>query len=244
MKGCTFIFMTLAIYLANPHRTEINTLLQTGGLLCLDHKTNQKENTMNRSKFFSVFMLVTLLSACTTIPQESVDLSSEVGIGIQKQHQSQIELINLHFSINRNNLDAAMQTALSSYFTALAPKNSITLNKAQLENVAEDIILINQKNNVAKEELEKARVFLIKKLSENYLILSQANSTITGLLQSAVTVKEARSEAYKKLYEATDRKIDLSKVFSELDEFILKNGEKSGKGIGLVEKIQTILDKE
>ena len=189
-------------------------------------------------------MLVTLLSACATIPQESVDLSSEVGIGIQKQHQSQIDLINLHFSVNRNNLDTAMQNALNSYFAALTPNNSITLNKAQLGDIAEDVLLINKKNNTAKEELEKARVLLIKKLSNNYLILSQANSSVTGLLQSAVTVKEARSEAYKKLSEATDGKIDLGKVFSELDEFVLNNGEKAGKGIKLVEKFQTILDKE
>ncbi len=199
---------------------------------------------MRRSKYIAVIILVTLLSACATIPQESVDLSSEVGIGIQKQHQSQIDLINLHFSVNRNNLDTAMQNALNSYFSALTPNNSITLNKAQLGDVAEDVLLINKKNNTAKEELEKARVLLIKKLSNNYLILSQANSSVTGLLQSAVTVKEARSEAYKKLSEATDGKIDLGKVFSELDEFVLNNGEKAGEGIKLVEKFQTILDKE
>jgi hypothetical protein len=198
---------------------------------------------MKQSKYIAVMMLITLLSACVTIPQESVDLSSEVGIGIQKQYQSQIDLINLHFSVNRNNLDIAMQNALNSYFSALTPNNTITLNKAQLADVAEDVLLINKKNNMAKEELEKARVLLIKRLSSNYLILSQANSSVTGLLQSAVTVKEARSEAYKKLSEATDGKIDLGKVFSELDEFVLNNGEKAGKGIKLVEKFQNILDK-
>lgn len=199
---------------------------------------------MKRSKYIALIMIVTLLSACATIPQESVDLSSEVGIGIQKQHQSQIDLINLHFSLNRNNLDAAMQNSLNSYFAALTPSNSITLNKAQLGDIAEDVLLINKKNNTAKEELEKARVLLIKKLSNNYLILSQANSSVTGLLQSAVTIKEARSEAYKKLSEATDGRIDLGKVFSELDDFVLNNGEKAKKGIKLVEKLQTILDKE
>lgn len=199
---------------------------------------------MKRSKYIALIMIVTLLSACATIPQESVDLSSEVGIGIQKQHQSQIDLINLHFSLNRNNLDAAMQNSLNSYFAALTPSNSITLNKAQLGDIAEDVLLINKKNNTAKEELEKARVLLIKKLSNNYLILSQANSSVTGLLQSAVTIKEARSEVYKKLSEATDGRIDLGKVFSELDDFVLNNGEKAEKGIKLVEKLQTILDKE
>lgn len=199
---------------------------------------------MKLSEFFTVLVLVTLLTACATIPQESVDLSSEVGIGLQKQHQSQIELINLHFSVNRKNLDSAMQRAVNSYFAALTSSKPITLNNAQLGDIAEDVLLINEKNSTAKEELEKARILLIKKLNDNYLMLSQANSSVTGLLQSAVTVKEARSEAYKKLSEATDGEINLGNVFSELDQFILNNGEKAGKGIKLVEKLQTILDKE
>ena len=196
---------------------------------------------MKRIKTFVLLAFLSLLSACATIPQESVDLSSEVGVGLQKQHQSQIDLINLHFSIKRNSLDEAMSRAIESYFEALTPGGSITLNRAQLRDVATDVMLLSEKNNAAKEELEKARVLLIKKLNENYLIINQANSSVTGLLQSAVTVKEARSEAYKKLSEATDGKIDLDKMFSELDNFVLKGGEEAGKAIKLVDKLESLL---
>lgn len=195
---------------------------------------------MIRIKTFILVTFVSLLSACATIPQESVDLSSGVGVGLQKQHQSQIDLVNLHFSIKRKSLDEAMSRALDSYFKALTPSGSITLNRNQLGDVAADVISLSEKNNVAKEELEKVRVLLIKKLNENYLILNQANSSVTGLLQSAVTVKEARSEAYKKLSEATGGKIDLDKVFSELDDFVLKGGEEAGKAIKLVDKLEPV----
>jgi hypothetical protein len=184
---------------------------------------------------------LSLLAACATIPKESVDLSSEVGIGLQKQHQSQIDLVNLHFSIKRKSLDAAMSRALDTYFETLAPSGSITLNRAQLGDVADDVMSLSEKNNAAKEELEEARVLLSKKLNENYLILNQANSSVTGLLQSAVTVKEARSEAYKKLSESTSGKIDLGKIFSELDDFVLKGGEEAGKAIKLADKLESIL---
>ncbi len=110
--------------------------------------------------------------------------------------------------------------------------------------MADDVILINRKNNAAKEELEKARVYLIGKLSENYSILNQANAPVTNLLQSAVTNKEARSETYEKLSRATAGNINLNNIFAELDDFVERNGEKSGKAINLVEKLESALDKE
>ena len=195
---------------------------------------------MKKMKSIMLVLFVSLLTACATIPQESVDLSIEVGIGLKKQHQSQIDLVNLHFAIKRKGLDEAMMRALDKYFETLTPAGTITLDKTQLSDVAADVMDLSAKNNAAKEQLEKARVLLIKKLDENYLVLNQANSSITGLLQSAVTVKEARSEAFQSLSKATDGKIDLDKAFAELDEFILKGGEEAGKTIKLVDKLKAL----
>jgi hypothetical protein len=201
---------------------------------------------MKIAKKFKMFVLVIFLSltgACATIPQESVYLSNEVGIGLKQQHQSQIDLINLYFSAKRKNLDEALNGAISQYFKTLTPSGSITLNRPQLGDVASDVMLLNQKNNIAKEELEQARLFLIKSLNDNYLVLNQANSSVTGLLQSAVEVKNANSDVYKKLSDSTNGNIDLEKIFSELDEFVIKGGESSGKGIKLVAKLETLLEK-
>ena len=195
---------------------------------------------MKKMKSIMLVLFVSLLTACATIPQESVDLSVEVGIGLKKQHQSQIDLVNLHFAIKRKGLDEVMMRALDKYFETLTPAGTITLDKTQLSDVAADVMDLSAKNNAAKEELEKARVLLIKKLDENYLALNQANSSITGLLQSAVTIKEARSEAFQSLSKATDGKIDLDKAFAELDEFILKGGEEAGKTIKLVDKLKAL----
>ncbi len=199
---------------------------------------------MTKIKIHIFALVMVLLTACATIPQESVKLSSGVGIGLQKQHQSQIDLINLHFSIKRNRLDETMAKALNNYFEMLTPKGSITLTASRLNDVADDVILINRNNNAAKEELEKARVYLIGKLSENYSILNQANTSVTNLLQSAVTNKEAKSETYEKLSRATAGNINLNNLFAELDDFVERNGEKSGKAINLIEKLESTLDKE
>lgn len=197
---------------------------------------------MKTIKYFVLVLFVALLSACATIPQEAVNLSTAVGVGIKKQHQSQIDLVNLHFSIKRKSIDQAMEKALNTYFEGLmTPIGTIELTSKQLGDVAKDIIELSVKNDAVKEELEKTRVLLIKELNENYLTINLVNSSVTGLLQSAVTVKEARDEAFQSLFKSTDGKIDLDKVFSEIDEFILKGGKESGKVINLVDKINTLI---
>jgi len=198
---------------------------------------------MKKQTLYGLVLLVFLLTACTTIPQESVDLSAEVGIGLQRQHQSEVDLINLYFENKRESLDEAMERALDKYFATLTPSGSITLNKSQLKDIAADVTELNARNNAAKEELEKARILLMKKLNENYLLLNQANASVTGLLQSVVTVKGARSEAFQSLCVSRKAKMDLANLFSEVDEFVLKGGKEAGKAIKLVEKLKLLLSR-
>jgi predicted solute-binding protein len=136
---------------------------------------------MRGLKAIAVAVLLGAISACATIPQESVGLSNELGVGIKKQHQAQVNFLNLYFESKRKNLDAELQRAIAFYFSTLAPSGSFTLTAVQLSNVAEDALKLNEKNNAAKRELEIVRVDLVSKLEDNYLTLNQANSMI-GLL--------------------------------------------------------------
>ena len=234
-------FVGSGIIVPRAHSSAISTEVKA----LLNAKYNLQGYNFRRImigiKTFILVAFVSLFTACgATIPQESVDLSREVGVGLRKQHQAQIDLVNLHFSIRQKSLDEAMSRALDSYLKNLMPNDSIELSRDQLDDVAAAVMLLNEKHNIKKAELEEARMFLIKKLNENYLILNQANSSITGLLQSAVDVKEATSEAYKKLFEAIGGKINLYRVLSVLDDFVLKYDEKADKPIKLVEKLELI----
>ena len=71
---------------------------------------------MKTIKLFLIVLIVPLLGACATIPQESVDLSTEVGIGLKKQHESQVDLVNLHFSIKIHNHNIRVRAHLNSSF--------------------------------------------------------------------------------------------------------------------------------
>ena len=180
--------------------------IDTEGKAALDAKKPQGYNfrrVMIGIQTFILLAFVSLLIACSaTIPQESVDLSREVGVGLRKQYQSQVDLVNLHFSIQRQRLDEAMNRAIDAYFGPLMAKDSIDLNREQLGDVAEFVMLLNKGHNAKKEELEKERILFIKELSETYSVLNQANSSITDLLQSAVDAQKTTSEFYKQLVEA------------------------------------------
>jgi hypothetical protein len=191
---------------------------------------------------YLVVALVFLVGAggCASVPPESVTLSSEVGAGIKKQHQAQVNLINLYFEAKRKDLDAAFQRALNTYFSAIAPTGSVTLTKTQLDDVAKDAISLSLKNAQAKESLEKVRIDLLSKLDENYLTLNQANSTVTGLLQSVVSTKEAANRSMQLISTTTGGRIQLDKVFEEIDSFVLRGGSEAGKAINLIEKIRNI----
>ncbi len=199
---------------------------------------------MNKSQLFFIMVAACVLCSCATIPPESVELSSQIGVGLQKQHQSQIDLINLHFTIKRKALDQAFEKALNTYFTTITPSGSVSLNRNQLKDVAKDVMDLNSKNTAAKEELEAARILLSKKLNENYLSLNLANASVTGLLQSAVTVKEARSDAFKKLSEVSGGKVDLEKIFTEIDNFMVEGGDKTKKVLKLKDKVEKYFNDE
>ncbi len=185
-----------------------------------------------------VFMVGT--GGCASVPPESVTLSSEVGAGIKKQHQAQVSFLNLYFEAKRKDLDTAFQRALNTYFSTIAPSGSVTLTKAQLDEIAKDVLDLSEKNAKAKESLEKVRVDLLVKLDENYQTLNQANSTVTGLLQSVVSAKEAASKSMQLISTATDGRIQLDKVFAEIDSFVVKGGSEAGKAIDLIEKVRNI----
>lgn len=185
-----------------------------------------------------VFMIG--VGGCASVPPESVTLSSEVGAGIKKQHQAQVGFLNLYFEAKRKDLDSAFQRALNTYFSTIAPSGSVTLTKTQLDDVAKDVIDLSRKNAQAKESLEKVRIDLLTKLDENYQTLNQANSTVTGLLQSVVSTKEAANKSIQLISTTTDGRIQLDKVFAEIDSFVAKGGSEAGKAIDLIEKITNI----
>jgi len=187
--------------------------------------------------------LLSVMVGCASVPQESVELSQQVGSGLTRQHQTQIELINVNFAYKREQLDKQLEQSINSYFKAITPQGLITLSRKNLQDVAQDILALNNRNTQAKEELEKARLLIIDQVNNNFQSLQYANSSVTQILQSAVNVDNASSDALTKLSDATGGKVDLEKLFSKVDEFVVNHGDKAGKANELLNKLETLIAK-
>ena len=79
-----------------------------------------------------------------------------------------------------------------------------------------------------------------KNLSHN--IIMSANSSVTGILQSAVDVDKAKNDGLSKVKQLTDGKIDLTDIDSKVNDYLAKLGSASEKGSSLIESIKKSLD--
>lgn len=187
-----------------------------------------------------------LLGGCASIPKESVQLSQEVGKGISSYHEAYINLLNSFFAQKRARIDdVVLNKYLPQYMDNIktemiaAGEDPEKLYPFMVRDIVKDV---SNKSNEMHEELEKTRIALVDVITQDYLVLSQSNSTITGILQSAVDVKEAASSIKGTIESITGNKISFEKIENKFNEYLLDAGNLSSKGISLYESIKTLLD--
>lgn len=175
------------------------------------------------------------LQACATIPPESVSLSQEVGRGIAESKRSYDALLNSFFADKRRQVIA---WARGDYLTSLlkniaaqpgAPKS---FSPAQLQDVL-DIVLKEQEAKLA--DLDRTRALVQARSDEHYALLNQANAGVTGLLQSAVKLNEAKSDAFASLKQQSGGRVDLSELEARFNDYLQKAGAASDKASSLYE---------
>jgi len=196
-------------------------------------------------KIFSTVMasvLISILASCASIPPEAVTLNAEVSVGVNKMYLSQISLVNLYFETQQTSLDKASESAIDRYFSIITPSDDteISFSGVQLEDISGDVVALVEKSNAAKAELEKIRIKIIKDLETNYLNINSGITTVSGLLQSAVSVKEASSEAYSKLNAATGGAIDLEQIFTSLDSIVADAGDNIESAEATLQKLEAL----
>lgn len=191
-----------------------------------------------------VALLVVLLNACSTIPSESVDLSKEVGNGILESKRSYDALASAYFADKRRQVTTwargeYLESLLQNIFAT--PGQSQTLTPAQLRDVL-SIVMAEQEAKIA--DLDRTRALVQAKSDEHYALLSQANAGITGLLQSAVKVREASSTAFAKVKEQSEGKVDLAELEAKFSEYLKKAGAASEKSTSLLESAKALAGKK
>ncbi len=197
--------------------------------------------------FFSILCLC--ITGCATIPKESVTLSQEVGKGIVENQNAYMNLFNRYFAQKRQQIDKRiMDKYLPNYISNLqkdlrdAGEDPDNFDANMIKDIISDVI---HKRDELQEDLEKTRIVIWEHVSKDHLLLLQANSTITGLLQSAVDVKEATSSIGEMIQEATKSDFSFDEFEKLFDEYLKKAGDTSAEGISLYNKIiKPLIDKK
>lgn len=185
---------------------------------------------------------------CASIPPESVALSRGIGDGMQKQQQAHIALVNLFFDEKKQKLDKWIEEVYAPEFI----KNFREALKSKGENP--DVFTGEMTSGIVKRivkardqrqsELDKARIAIIQRLSDNYGTLIRANAELTALLESAVKVNESTSSLLASVKEGTGGKIDLEEIGKKFDEHLLKAGSAADTTTGFYESIQGLIGKQ
>ncbi|GEA20349.1 hypothetical protein [Vibrio harveyi] len=180
--------------------------------------------------FLTVFLV--LLSGCTQVPIQSVELSATVGRDIEKMHKAHVQTISILYSrmkadVNEFIDDVYMPYAIKeaikkdrirqangsvSFIDMISKGLSASANtKQQEEAIGAMEILVSQ----VTRSVERQRKLLLDNLNDqertlltstnrSYLAIHQANSIVTGHLSSVAQVHEVQNELLSEVGIETD----------------------------------------
>ena len=151
-------------------------------------------------------------SGCSSIPQSSVTLSQELAVGITHIHESNIRFVNQYFNQKKIEIDGYEKKAIDDFFDKIIAGTSNPdapqLDADDFHKIKLKIEEIHKLSNDYKAGIEASKILIIDKLQNDYNSLISINSTITGLLQSAVDVEKAKNDGLSKVAEFTKGKIN------------------------------------
>jgi hypothetical protein len=207
------------------------------------------------SRFASLILaLAALAGACASIPHESIDLSRSVGEGIVKSREAHMATLDAFYHrLKADNDDWIVNTfypkAVRDARTALATacakvqppaKDCDTLSERDLQVIMRDTIQFRDEIQLT---LETNHDQVVQLIDEHYNSLQAANAGVTGLLTSAVKVKDATRDATATLTRATGLSINPDEIESAFDQFLQKAGNAGTKVTDLQQQLSTVVEK-
>lgn len=194
-----------------------------------------------------IILTLMIVSSCASIPKDTVLLSKEVGKGISENQRAYISLFNRYFDQKKTLIDQAIiEKYIPLYIANIrkgleeAGQDPNSLSTEKLKDVITDVI---EKRDEMQAELEKTRIMLIERISADHELLLQANATITGLLQSAVDVKEATSALGETLVKPFKSDFDFAEFEKIFDDYLEKGAGVVGEVGKLSEKVKLLFKK-
>ncbi len=191
--------------------------------------------------------------SCASIPRESVTLSRQVGAGIGKSRSAHLATLDAFYGRLRADNDAWVVSTflprlIQNFHAGLAEackqKGDPSPTCAQVTE--RDVASLVGKTVKFRDELQaaldKSRNDAFRIIGAHYADLEAANAGVTGLLASAVDVKDATREAAGTLGEVTGVEIDTDAIERSVDEFLVKAGSVGAPVADLEKSLSRILE--
>lgn len=199
------------------------------------------QRAMLLNKFTAGIVLLFGLTACATIPQESADLSIELGNQISAIETSHVALVDQYFAEKRDRVDEFLVREWVPEFAAQFFANEqisrlweqVVLSKDPADRLQFIVTLgpklqgrINQKRLELIKPLDETERIVKQQLSSNYDQAHAINNSITSFLVSASKVAENRNR-YLEMLGVKDEKI--IKILDQVDEAVGSLAENAEK---------------
>jgi hypothetical protein len=206
-------------------------------------------------KFFIGVLLLFGLNACATIPQESVDLSIELGKRISAIETSHIALVDSYFDVKRDRVDRyvtekwvpefAEQVFSNKQIAAVWDKVVRSGNKAERLEFIVTLgpklqAKINKKRLELVKPLDDAERLIKRELNTNYEQARSINNSVTSFLVSSSKVADNRNR-YLEMLGVKDEKV--SEILTKVDSAVEKLVNKSEKLMSKEDQVKKYLKK-
>jgi len=178
-----------------------------------------------------ILMLAIAMASCVSVPQESAQLSIELGQRINGAKQAHLALARNFVAEKRERIDefmareyipAYMKNAFANDFVANKWNQAVrtTDDAMRLELITEISANLQKGINAKRQQfmkpVDEMEQLLLQRISEHYDEMVAANAALTSYLDSAISVKDRQG----KVLDSLNIKGDFSAYMTKADDLI------------------------
>lgn len=202
----------------------------------------------------AVFGFALTMSACATIPEETIELSNTVGRDLEEVHRSHKALATLFFDMMEKDVNKFISEIYAPAYikkfaeeyeladkvngiVANAPNNLLPVLVRFVETSNE---VIENKRAELLHQIKEQRNQVINDIDDSYRQLQAAQALIAGHLASVMKVHDAQNEALKNVgLEGMRQK--LAENTAEVSDRVSNLIEEGEKAEGKMDKVEEVL---
>ena len=192
-------------------------------------------------KSIAVFLLISSIYACASIPASTATLSEEVIAEADAMHKLNIALVNQLFDERKDKVNNFINNqyipAFVKNFEAQIPANVDV--KAELPNILKSVMpVISRKRDSLHNLLDTQRNQIITSLNDNYSNYQRASGTLQNLITSAVKLKKSEANTLAQIENLTNTSLNVNKIESHLDSLLIKTGNGFDKLLNVASELR------